>query len=172
VIHSGSRRKRLKPNARWGIGVVSVVTVALVVACDNSPTRELCSTEAPTTVEATTFAPSLNVDVSKLTVNNAGVYFEDRVVGMGAAVEAGDIAVVAYTGWLSNGTQFDTSQQFRFVVGLGQVIIGWDRGVEGIQVGGTRLLVIPPPVGYGLCPVGPIPGNSVLVFEVMLTGIE
>jgi FKBP-type peptidyl-prolyl cis-trans isomerase FkpA len=101
---------------------------------------------------------------------------EDLVVGDGPAVEAGDTVTVNYVGRLQNGTQFDSSYDggvpFTFTTGAGDVIAGWDQGVPGMRVGGTRRLTIPPNLGYGLNQVGPIPPNSTLIFEVELLSIE
>lgn len=106
----------------------------------------------------------------------------DLTVGTGATATAGRIVSVHYTGWLydssktdNKGTQFDSSVgrgAFSFVLGAGQVIAGWDQGVAGMRVGGKRRLVIPPSLGYGSATVGPIPGNSTLVFEVELLGVQ
>jgi FKBP-type peptidyl-prolyl cis-trans isomerase FkpA len=106
----------------------------------------------------------------------------DLTVGTGATASAGRIVSVNYTGWLydssktdSKGTQFDSSVgrgAFSFVLGAGQVIAGWDQGVAGMRVGGKRRLIIPPSLGYGSATVGPIPGNSTLVFEVELLGVQ
>ncbi|NJD59729.1 MAG: FKBP-type peptidyl-prolyl cis-trans isomerase [Anaerolineae bacterium] len=97
-------------------------------------------------------------------------------MGDGAAAKAGDTVSVNYTGWLEDGTKFDSSldrgQTFDFPLGSGQVIPGWDEGVQGMQVNGTRLLVIPPTLGYGSQANGPIPANSTLIFEVQLVGIQ
>lgn len=83
---------------------------------------------------------------------------------------------VNYTGWLQDGTKFDSSidrgQTYDFPLGAGQVIAGWDEGVVGMKVNGTRLLVIPPSLGYGSTPNGPIPANSTLIFEVQLVAIK
>ena len=81
-----------------------------------------------------------------------------------------------YTGWLTNGTQFDSSKDrndpFEFHLGQGQVIAGWDEGVAGMQVGGTRKLTIPPALGYGARGAGGvIPPNATLVFEVELLAV-
>jgi peptidylprolyl isomerase len=75
-----------------------------------------------------------------------------------------------YTGWLANGTQFDSNQTsgFRFSLGAGEVIRGWDLGVPGMKTGGTRQLIIPPALGYGASGTGPIPGNAVLIFNVTM----
>ncbi len=152
------------------LGMVPLVFAA-VAACGSDTSGPDCAQATPNTVEATTFAASLNVDIASLTKNNANVYFQDRVVGTGPLAEAGDAVRVSYTGWFADGSVFDASSSFPFILGLGQVIIGWDRGVEGMQVGGTRLLVLPPSVGYGLCDFRTIPGNSILVFEVQLIEI-
>lgn len=98
---------------------------------------------------------------------------EDLVVGNGAAATAGQTVVVHYTGWLTNGSKFDSSvdrnDPFDFKLGMGQVIPGWDQGVAGMQVGGRRKLTIPPHLGYGARGAGGvIPPNATLVFEVEL----
>jgi hypothetical protein len=101
---------------------------------------------------------------------------KDVVKGTGPAVKKGDSVTVNYTGWLTNGTMFDSSigrQPFPFVVGAGNVIAGWDNGLVGMQVGGKRILVIPPAMGYGAQGAAPvIPPNAVLVFEVDLLTIN
>ena len=102
---------------------------------------------------------------------------EDMEVGTGIEAANGDRVTVHYTGWLIDGTKFDSSidrgQPFVFSLGAGQVIHGWDRGVRGMQVGGIRKLTIPPELAYGDRPVGGglIPANSTLVFEVQLLEI-
>ena len=102
---------------------------------------------------------------------------EDLVVGEGAEVKQYDIVNVNYTGSLTNGNVFDSSlnpgrSPFRFTVGAGQVIKGWDEGLIGMKVGGKRKLTIPPNMGYGNRQTGPIPANSVLIFEIDLLSIE
>lgn len=100
---------------------------------------------------------------------------QDTVVGAGAEAKAGDKVTVNYTGKFENGTVFDTSvgkQPFTFTLGAGQVIQGWDMGVAGMKVGGKRVLVVGPNLGYGANDYGPIPGNSTLVFEVELLKVE
>jgi FKBP-type peptidyl-prolyl cis-trans isomerase FkpA len=104
--------------------------------------------------------------------------------GTGEAVTAGKIAVVQYTGWLydaaakdNKGKQFDSSrtggQPFRFPVGAGQVIKGWDQGVAGMKVGGSRRLIIPPDLAYGDAGAGGvIPPGATLVFDIDLVAIE
>ena len=102
---------------------------------------------------------------------------EDVVVGTGAEAQKGKQVSVHYTGWLTDGTKFDSSkdrgQPFGFALGRGQVIQGWDDGVAGLKVGGKRKLTIPPELGYGPAGAGGvIPPNATLVFEVELLGVK
>jgi FKBP-type peptidyl-prolyl cis-trans isomerase FkpA len=129
------------------------------------------------TPEQVTFNPSLNVDLAMMARNSSGLYWKDLVVGDGAEAVTGSTAVVNYTGWLADARQFDSSknagQPFSFPVGRGRVIKGWDEGVAGMRVGGRRLLVIPPALGYGASGAGGvIPGNATLVFEVELLDVR
>ena len=109
----------------------------------------------------------------------SGLQYEDVVVGDGDQASAGNQVSVHYTGWLfedgKTGTKFDSSKDrgepFRFPLGAGHVIRGWDDGVAGMKVGGTRRLVIPPELGYGARGAGGvIPPNATLLFEVDLLG--
>jgi FKBP-type peptidyl-prolyl cis-trans isomerase FkpA len=99
---------------------------------------------------------------------------QDEVVGVGEPATIGNVVAVHYTGMLQDGTVFDTSvggAPYQFILGGGQVIPGWDQGIQGMQVGGKRLLVIPPDLAYGPEGYGPIPPNTVIVFEVELIDI-
>jgi peptidylprolyl isomerase len=102
---------------------------------------------------------------------------EDVVEGTGPAAKAGDTVTMQYVGtsW-STGEQFDASwdrnQAFPFTLGAGEVIPGWDQGIEGMKAGGRRLLVIPPELGYGAAGQGPIAPNETLVFVVDLEQIQ
>lgn len=96
---------------------------------------------------------------------------QDEKVGAGAEAKTGSTVTVNYTGKFKDGTVFDTSigkAPFTFVLGQGGVIQGWEQGLVGMKVGGKRLLIIPPALGYGSATYGPIPANSTLVFEVEL----
>ncbi len=111
-----------------------------------------------------------------ITTSPSGLTIEDLVPGTGAVAASGQSVTVHYTGWLTNGDKFDSSKDrndpFAFHLGGGQVIRGWDEGVQGMQVGGTRKLTIPPELGYGARGAGGvIPPNATLVFEVELLGI-
>ena len=102
---------------------------------------------------------------------------EDQVVGEGDEAVAGQTVEVHYTGWLTDGTKFDSSldrdQTFSFKLGAGQVIAGWDQGVAGMKIGGARKLTIPADMGYGERGAGGvIPPNATLVFKVELIGLS
>ena len=114
-----------------------------------------------------------------MTTNPSGLQYEDTVLGTGAIAKAGQYVSVHYTGWLytdgEQGAKFDSSKDrgdpFEFSLGGGQVIKGWDEGVQGMSVGGTRRLVIPPELGYGARGAGGvIPPNATLLFEVDFLG--
>ncbi len=107
----------------------------------------------------------------------SGLIIEDLQVGTGAEAAAGQYVSVHYTGWLTDGTKFDSSKDrgdpFEFPLGAGHVIRGWDEGVQGMKVGGSRKLTIPSNLGYGPRGAGGvIPPNATLVFEVELLGTE
>jgi FKBP-type peptidyl-prolyl cis-trans isomerase len=110
----------------------------------------------------------------------SGLKYADEVVGTGESPSPGKIVSVHYTGWLENGTQFDSSrgpdrgQPLEFPIGVGRVIKGWDEGVMTMKVGGKRKLIIPPNLGYGATGAGRgrIPPNSTLIFEVELLGVR
>ncbi|MGD9543707.1 MAG: FKBP-type peptidyl-prolyl cis-trans isomerase [Methylocystis sp.] len=127
---------------------------------------------------------ALTVDVraeADMKKSLTGLEYKDTKVGTGATPKVGQTAVVHYTGWLYNngekGKKFDSSrdrgQPFAFPLGQGQVIKGWDEGVETMKVGGKRTLVIPPELGYGARGAGGvIPPNAWLIFDVELVGVK
>ena len=107
----------------------------------------------------------------------SGLIYEEKIIGDGMHAKAGDTVNVHYTGWLENGTKFDSSkdrnQAFSFNLGAGMVIKGWDEGVAGMKIGGTRKLTIPSELGYGSRGAGGvIPPNATLIFEVELLAIN
>jgi FKBP-type peptidyl-prolyl cis-trans isomerase FkpA len=107
----------------------------------------------------------------------AELQIEELKVGTGASANAGHKVEVHYTGWLTDGTKFDSSldrgEPFRFVLGKGQVIKGWDKGVQGMKVGGKRKLTVPSDLGYGERGFpGAIPPHATLVFEVELLNVS
>ena len=110
-------------------------------------------------------------------VTETGMKYEVIKEGTGAAPKRGDSVVVHYTGWLEDGTKFDSSvdrkQPFTFKLGVGQVIQGWDDGVATMKVGGKTKFFIPPELGYGSRGAGGIiPPNATLIFEVELLSIK
>ena len=126
-------------------------------------------------------APGAEKGEKKMTKTSSGLQYEDVKVGTGDSPKTGQLAVVHYTGWLwengAKGKKFDSSvdrgQPFSFPVGQGRVIKGWDEGVATMKVGGQRILLIPPDLGYGSRGAGgAIPPNATLIFEVELLEIK
>ncbi|MEK7305938.1 MAG: FKBP-type peptidyl-prolyl cis-trans isomerase [Nitrospirota bacterium] len=108
---------------------------------------------------------------------SSGLQYIDQAVGTGDTAKAGQTVSVHYTGWLTNGKKFDSSvdrgQPFSFRLGVGQVIKGWDEGVQGMNIGGKRKLTIPSNLGYGARGAGGlIPPHATLVFDVELLGVQ
>lgn len=123
-----------------------------------------------------TTAPQ-TVAESAFTTHASGLKVHDFVVGTGDVAAESTTVTVHYTGWLTNGSKFDSSVDrgdfFVFNLGIGQVIRGWDEGVEGMRVGGKRQLVIPPSLGYGASGAGTsIPPNATLIFEIELLAVD
>lgn len=113
----------------------------------------------------------------KEVTTSSGLQYIDQVVGTGEIAKAGQTVSVHYTGWLTNGKKFDSSvdrgQPFSFHLGVGQVIKGWDEGVQGMKIGGKRKLTIPSNLGYGARGAGGlIPPHATLVFDVELLGVQ
>jgi FKBP-type peptidyl-prolyl cis-trans isomerase FkpA len=124
----------------------------------------------------TTYAASLGVNISAMTKLSSALYIQDLAPGNGSAASKGHGLTVTYTGWLVNGTQFDSNvgkTPFTFTLGVGQVIQGWDQGIVGMKIGGTRRLVIGSALAYGTQGRPPaIPSNSTLVFTVTLDSLQ
>jgi len=157
---------------------VVVVGIWLFFKKGNSPSSDIYSVSASPTASVTlTATPAPSPTVAKTETRPNGLKIEDLVIGTGAIAKAGNTASVHYTGWLTDGTKFDSSvdrgQSFDFSLGAGQVIKGWDEGVAGMRVGGKRRLTIPAELGYGAQGAGGvIPPNAVLIFEVELLAVE
>jgi len=111
------------------------------------------------------------------TTTESGLQYTEVKEGTGKAPEEGQIVIVHYTGTLPDGTKFDSSRDrkepFKFTLGAGQVIKGWDEGISTMKIGGKRTLIVPPELGYGASsPGGVIPPNATLHFDVELIGVE
>ncbi|HEU4682631.1 MAG TPA: FKBP-type peptidyl-prolyl cis-trans isomerase [Gemmatimonadales bacterium] len=136
-----------------------------------------CGTDSPKTDQAPSFSATLSVDTAAMTKTPSGLRYQDVARGEGKEAVDGRTAVVHYTGWLTNGEEFDDSRRrnepFSFMVGAGRVIAGWDEGVMGMKVGGRRKLVIPANLGYGTAGAPPdIPPGATLVFDVELLDVR
>ena len=144
---------------------------ALLSACGSDSTAP----NIPSNPAVETYASSLGVTIANMTRRSDNLYVQDLVVGTGAEAVAGRVVRVTYTGWLINGSRFDTNvggAAFPFTLGAQQVIAGWDQGVLGMKVGGKRRIVIGSALGYGNQGQGPIPANSTLVFDVEVLGVQ
>mgnify|MGYP001218802459 CR=1 FL=1 len=148
-------------NAAWALLVATLLT-----GCSDSI--------SPQIIESTQFADVLGIDLDKMTRTATGLYVEEVEEGQGDPAVVGDVVAVTYTGRLSNGDAFDAGQ-FTFtigVVGPGGAIAGFDEGVRGMRVDGIRRIVVPPSLGYGDVANGPIPGGSILIFDLQLDSIN
>jgi peptidylprolyl isomerase len=174
---------------RYGT-ILGMVALAGMVACGGgddaqpatSDAAETAAAETPApggamadelAMVATEYAPSLEVDLSAMKRMDGGLYYQDIKEGSGETAETGDPVVANYTGWLPDGTKFDSSydrgEPLRFTVG--GLIEGWNKGLVGMKAGGKRRLVIPPGMGYGKQANGPIPPMSTLVFDIDLVAV-
>lgn len=122
------------------------------------------------------YAPELDIDFARMTQTPSGLWYEDLQVGEGEAPIAGDSVFVLYSGWLVDGTLFDSvtdpDDALYFVYLVDSIIAGFAEGVGGMREGGIRKLVVPPHLGYGSQPRGPIPAYSTLVFQVTLLDVR
>ncbi|WP_371929866.1 FKBP-type peptidyl-prolyl cis-trans isomerase [Uliginosibacterium sp. 31-16] len=128
-------------------------------------------------VELLGIEPALDMTMRDPVTTASGLTYDDSIFGTGALAKAGQYVSVHYTGWLTTGEKFDSSKDrgepFSFPLGGRRVIAGWDEGVQGMKVGGTRKLIIPPELGYGARGAGGvIPPNATLVFEVELLDVQ
>ena len=118
----------------------------------------------------------LQLSDAPVVTTNSGLRIQDEVPGSGAEAQAGNLVSVHYTGYLADGTMFQSSLEagtpFEFVLGTGSVIAGWDEGLLGMRVGGTRILTIPPELGYGPGGSGLIPPNATLIFQIQLLDVQ
>lgn len=159
--------------------IAALAAFAVMTTACSSPTPTPTPQAAPAEVatapaEQATESAEVETDESADTVTE--LVIKDITVGDGAKAKAGDAATVHYTGWLMDGTKFDSSvdrgQPFEFTIGAGDVIEGWDKGVVGMKAGGKRTLIIPADMAYGDQGAGGvIPPGATLKFEVELLGL-
>jgi len=161
------------------IAVVAAGIWLFIKKGSGSSSNLYSASESP--VASATLTASPEPAAVKTETKPDGLKIEDLVLGSGAVAKAGDIAVVNYTGWLENGTKFDSNvdpafghvEPFSFKLGAGGVIKGWDEGVAGMKVGGKRRLTIPSSLAYGAQGAGGvIPPNATLIFEVELVSVQ
>ena len=146
------------------LGAVGLLVAVLApMACGDDMT-------GPESIERAQFAASLGINLANFTRTSSGLYYEDVALGSGDPAAAGQSVSVSYTGWLTNGSQFD-SGQFEFLLGAGQVVQGFDEGVQGMRVGGIRRIIIPPELGYGNRGSGPVPPNAIMIFRIEVLSI-
>lgn len=146
--------------------VFTTAAILAAVACS----VDKVSSPAPT-IEETTFASSLGVELGAMTRTTSGLYMQDVTVGDGQAAAVGDSIVAHYTLRLPDGTLLQTNvggTAFRALLGHGRLIAGWDEGLVGMKEGGERRLIVPPALGYGSSGSGNVPPNAILVFDVAL----
>jgi peptidylprolyl isomerase len=164
-------RDSLRLLARPVTALLSVGATVFAAACGDA--TGVSGKPSDPATEA--YASSLGVTIASMTKKNTSLYYQDIVVGTGAEAVNGRSLSVVYSGYLVNGSKFDSNvggNLFAFVLGSGQVITGWDLGVVGMKVGGKRRLVIGSTYGYGSSGTGPIPANATLVFDVELKALQ
>ena len=157
---------KLIPQTALALGALAALSLAGALAASETNAKAAPAAATPAAAAK-----------EKIVTTASGLKYEDLTVGEGAEAKSGDRVSVHYTGWLENGTKFDSSvdrgRPFDFPLGAGRVIKGWDQGVAGMKVGGKRKLTIPPALGYGERGAGGvIPPNATLVFEVELLKIN
>ena len=171
ALREKRHQERIARRNRNRIITIAVIVVALVGITLLIVNEQL---NKPSTAEQ--IAKGFTLSDAAITTSS-GLVYEDLTIGEGEQAKAGDTVSVTYSGYLTDGTMFDSNAEtgtpLEVQLGTGQVFPGWDEGLVGMQVGGTRLLVIPPALAYGATGAsGVIPANAYLTFEVALLGIK
>jgi FKBP-type peptidyl-prolyl cis-trans isomerase len=164
-----SRRPLVRRNIAFALSFL------FAMACADSATTDPIppAGAVPSTPATDVFAAKLGVNIAQMTRKSDALFIQDLVVGTGAEATTGKTVNMRYTGWFTNGTQFDSNvggSPFSVQLGAGRVIAGWDQGIVGMKVGGKRRLVIGSPLAYGTTGFLDIPPNVTLVFDVELVG--
>jgi len=179
---------RLRRTHRWL--PITVASAAALLACagereapraesaraDSAAPAAAAPVEDLTRIDSA-IAPSLKVDLAKMTRRPSGLYVLERRRGSGAAADSGRWVTVAYTGWLTDGTVIDDTRKDgkprNVLLGHGRVIPAWEEGLKGMRAGGRRMLVVPPALGYGAAGrPGTVPSRATLVFDIELTKVH
>jgi len=161
------RRKAAQAAKRRMQRIIAIIIIILILAVVTALNWDQLFQNQP---------PEGETDIEMITTES-GLQYQDLVIGTGETAKAGDNVSVHYTGWLVDGTKFDSSvdrgDPFIFPLGAGSVIQGWDEGVAGMKIGGKRKLTIPPELGYGDRGAGSVIGpGATLIFEVELLEIN
>jgi FKBP-type peptidyl-prolyl cis-trans isomerase len=158
------------------VSIALVASLVLAVACGSSK-KETTAPSVTPKVTATQTGGGPPPVSAQATVTASGLKIIDTKIGSGDEAQNGKTVSVHYTGWLADGTKFDSSldrgQPLSFVLGAGQMIPGFDEGVAGMKVGGERRLIIPPNLAYGAQGRPPqIPANAELTFDIQLVSVQ
>lgn len=158
-----------KQSSRRTFGAVALAGTLALVACGDDPVDPGPNLFGPNPRDVE-FAESLEIDLDNMTETASGLFYRDDVEGTGEAAAMGDVVTVSYTGWLAKANEFD-SGELQITLGETALIDGFTEGIIGMQLGGTRTIVMPSSLGYGSQGSGLIPGDAVLVFELILTAL-
>ncbi|HWC15277.1 MAG TPA: FKBP-type peptidyl-prolyl cis-trans isomerase [Actinomycetota bacterium] len=154
------------PKKRWSVVAVVIFATLSFAACGDDDAGEATGADADAVDGCQT---GTDQEVTE------GLTYVELECGDGEEAATGDTVTVHYTGKLQDGTEFDSSvggEPFTFILGNGLVIQGWEQGVPGMRVGGTRELTIAPELGYGEAGYGPVPPDATLVFEIELLEVD
>jgi FKBP-type peptidyl-prolyl cis-trans isomerase len=170
-----TREKRRSTRRRNLLLILGIPAILIVIGGGYFINRFIYQPEAQATT-AVKGPPPVDASIQTVTTDS-GLQYQDIVMGTGAEAQPGTKVTVHYTGWLTDGTQFDSSvdrnKPFEFPLGAGRVIRGWDEGVSRMKVGGQRRLIIPADLAYGKDGSPPvIPGNATLIFDVELLEVS